>query len=366
MAQYEANNQQLENLIGVNSGLSLQTQLAIQALIDGNTPVLSTDDASGTDNTNVGLVSQKDATFNDATFTKVETAVFDEGASGNVNLTSDEGVIAQLVKPDGLNVSMGNGGNNVDIQGGQGLVNTGDGMDEIMVHGKFNGELKMGRGDDALFLDEEAQNTAEISVDAGDGFDLLTLFGRPTVHSFTFSNGRFIMHSADVTLDGVELIGTDVNGDGKIENGVDHITILAHNEVESLVAKLYKVALGREAIDGDDGWGDSTLGGFKWWTTEFQKTDSDHSTEHLVRSFLNCDEFHNRYAGMNNTEYVNALYDNLGTTDAEQAASYIAQLDAGTVDRETVAWNIAASDLAVQVLGNDGEQYVINGYDSGF
>ena len=364
MAEYEPSEEELKALLGDNSGLTQQTQNAIEKLLAEGGPVVATDGAqSGTDDNSVGLVSQKGGTeFKDATYTKVETAVFDEGASGEVNLTSDNGITTELVNPNGLELNLGNGNNIVAITDGQSSVNTGDGDDNFFLQGEFTeAKIDSGNGDDTFVLDQDAQAGAEVSVDAGDGFDLMRLIGQAIQHQFEFSGGKFHMKSAGVEMDGVEVVGTDV--DGGIAKG-DHITVLAANEHDSIAAKLYQVAFGREAIDdGDDQYKPgSTLAGIDWWMNEFEKqADNDGSIEHLVRAFLNCDEFHDKYDGMGNADYVNTLYANLGATDEAQAAAYIAQLEAGSIDRETVAWQIAASDLAVQVLGNDGVQYVIDG-----
>ncbi len=59
-------------------------------------------------------------------------------------------------------------------------VTTGDENDLFQLKGKLNG------------TNNDDQN-AEISVDAGDGFDLLRLFGQSIKHKFEYKDGKFHM-----------------------------------------------------------------------------------------------------------------------------------------------------------------------------
>lgn len=192
-AQYEATDSALKNLIGIESGLSEQTQAAIMSLLN-ESPVSTTENLGDASvNTTDNVLVLQDTNFSDATFTKVETAVFDEGASGQVNLTSDKNITTEIVNSDGLAVNTGNGDNTVTIDGGQASVNTGAGEDQFFFKGDVKGEFTSGNGDDGFALDPDAQKNAEISVDAGDGFDLMRLFGDAIKHRFEFSGGKFDM-----------------------------------------------------------------------------------------------------------------------------------------------------------------------------
>ena len=196
-AQYEASKEQLQDLLGDNSGLTAATQSAIMALInDGGAVAVADASSSGSDSTAVGLVSQKGGTeFTDATYTNVQTAVFDEGAAGKENLTSDENITTEIGNVHGLAVNRGNDNNAVMIEDGQASVNTGDGADLFNLRGEIKGEFTNGNGngDDEFMLDETAQKNAEISIDAGEGFDLLTLLGNFVKHQFSFKDGQFHM-----------------------------------------------------------------------------------------------------------------------------------------------------------------------------
>jgi len=415
MAQYEASEEQVQQLTS-SEGLSASTKAAIESVAKGGGTVAMLGSEGSTKESVSGSVTDQavaaaNVDLNNLTLSDAVAFVASSGTTGDVQSNSSSALTAEIndsnvnltVNNDANNnisfggsqgaagsATLGNGDNTVNI-GGEGTsgggvtvntgngnntfnignantdkpfdvsVNTGDGNDTMNVEGTVRGEINTGDGNLELTMDASAQQTAEISVNAGEGFDLLKLLGQTAKHLFEFVNGKFHMHSADVSMTGVNVVATDVNSDGQISQGTDHITILAETEEDSLIAKLYKVALGREAIDGNDGWGDSTLGGFNWWTNEYEKTNDINDHEQLVRAFLNCDEFHNKYDSMTDAQYVNALFTNLGVSDSEAVQNYINQLANGSLDREEVAWQVATSETAVKVLGNDGEQYVIDG-----
>ena len=383
MAQYE--HELSPELVKIleDASLSPEMKSRIASLVQAEGTVSTVvDDAKGTDSTSTLIGAEKGATFGDgsgnpAVFENVEVAIIDEGASGDVNFTSKNGVTIDITSPEGLAVNVpNNANNNILWHDGRGSVMTGDGDDFMALEGAVTGQVTTGSGDLTLTLDKVAQEQAEISVDAGDGFDIMKLLGQTVDHSISFKAGDkgIHMHSADIQMTGVDVVATDVNRDNTITRDTDHIMVLATNEYDSLIAKLYKVALGREAIDDNDGWskdgqGD-TLGGLNWWMNEFEKQgDNDGSIDHLVKAFLNCDEFHNKYNGMTNVDYVRTLFQNLGLTDddlqtnnelAAQLDSYVQSLDAGSITREDVAYEIASSSLTTSILGLDGSAYVID------
>lgn len=359
MAQYEASTEELKQL---QSNVSPTTQAVIQSIIDSGSPTqaITDQDASGTVASQNLVLTNVEA--NDLN-SDAQNFVAADGTSGTANLNNQGPVNAAVENVNQLLLNVNNNADNsISLTVSNVSVDTGNGNDLFNFSGRITGQFNTGDGNDLFNLDSVAQESAEISVDAGDGFDLMTLFGASIKHTFSFTAGKFHMSSADVTMEGVDVVATDANEDGKITEGTDHITVLATTAEDSLIAKLYKVALGREAIDGEDGWGGSTLGGLNWWMNEYEKANDINDTAQLVRAFLNCDEFHQKYDGMDDTAYVNALFTNLGISDVKAAQSYIDQLAAGTLDRAEVAWHIADSSEAVQLLGNDGLQYVIDGF----
>lgn len=370
MANYsEGQTATSEQVTSLVSSLSGPTAASIASLVATGVGVglYGSDTAGETANVSGAITDEAAAVSNskiNSTFDNVKALVVSK-SSGNVDASNNNNdVSAEFHDVSNMSASFGNGDNNLTFGGNGGnidvSVETGNGNDDIGILGKFTGQITTGSGDLELSLDATAQEESAISVDAGEGFDLLKLLGAVLKHTFEYANGHFRMHSGNVQMDGVNVVATDMDNDGAITSN-DHITVLAETAEDSLIAKLYKVALGREAIDGSDGWGDSTLGGINWWTNEYEKNNDITDHEQLVRAFLNCDEFHNKYDSMTDTQYVNELFSNLGVSDVEAAQSYIDQLANGSIDRETVAWQIATSETAVKVLGNDGQQYVIDG-----
>lgn len=309
------------------------------------------------------VIMSADSAGADVTFgadSKVEALVLG-GGNDNITFQGDKGV---TVETGGGNdsITTADGSDTIAVTGGGNVtVNTGEGNDKVILQGDGTAHISSGAGDSTYLLQTDA---ASATINAGDGFDHLVVGEDRAAHIFDVDSktGTTVMHSDNtVTMTGVQVVGFDKNGDGQITSA-DNISILAENANDSLIGKLYKIALGREAIDGADGWGHSTLGGINWWMNQFEKGQTDGTTEHLVRSFLNCDEFHDKYDNMSNADYVNTLFANLGVNDANLAADYLGQLDTGVMDRAQVAWALAESEAATQIMGIDGSNYVVDSF----
>ncbi len=378
MASYE---QSVGNVIDNISGLSQSTKDAIASLLggldsnaliaqsDGTTPVdagtqLVTVNAGAhlTQDLGAPVVIMSGNSSADVTFSassKIDAMVLGSG-NNNVTFQADKAISVETTGGQD-NITTAGGNDNLVLNGGNATVNTGEGNDSVVLTGaNATANVTGGTGDMTIWLDANA--TGNATVNAGDGFDRLSLQDNRANHTFAVdANGNVIMHSNyGVTMDGVQVVTFDTNKDGQITSA-DNITVLAENSNDALVATLYKVALGREAIDGADGWGGSTLGGINWWMNEFEKGATDGTTDHLVRSFLNCDEFHAKYDSMSNADYVNTLISNAGISNANQAA-WLDALNNGTMDRVDVAYAVATDAETVKVLGVDGENYVIDAY----
>lgn len=378
MASYE---QSVGNVIDNISGLSQSTKDAIASLLggldsnaliaqsDGTTPVdagtqLVTVNAGAhlTQDLGAPVVIMSGNSSADVTFSassKIDAMVLGSG-NNNVTFQADKAISVETTGGQD-NITTAGGNDNLVLNGGNATVNTGEGNDSVVLTGaNATANVTGGTGDMTIWLDANA--TGNATVNAGDGFDRLSLQDNRANHTFAVdANGNVTMHSNyGVTMDGVQVVTFDTNKDGQITSA-DNITVLAENSNDALVATLYKVALGREAIDGADGWGGSTLGGINWWMNEFEKGATDGTTDHLVRSFLNCDEFHAKYDSMSNADYVNTLISNAGISNANQAA-WLDALNNGTMDRVDVAYAVATDAETVKVLGVDGENYVIDAY----
>lgn len=246
-------------------------------------------------------------------------------------------------------IATSNGSDLVTVTGnGDSTVTTGAGNDKVVVQGEGKVQVEMTSGNNVVVLQSA---TAEVSVTGGTGFDQVQIAEGREAHHFTVAaDGTVVMNSnKPITMDNVQVVGFDVNGDGKIEVGVDQITVLADSHGKSVVAKLYEVAFNREA----------DMGGIEYW---MGRVDQGDSLDHIVRSFINSEEFNTAHAAQNNTAFVESLYQNLAgrAADAEGLAYWLGRLDSGESTRADVAWSFAESDEAQAILGIDGSGYVVD------
>lgn len=299
-----------------------------------------------------------------------DTLVLGSGGGSDVVFDGDKNVSIQLTGGEGDSVTTGTGDDVIVIDGGSAHVTMLGGNNQVTFSGG-QATINAADGNDRIMLTEGA--AGDVTIDSGDGFDALSLVSNRSEHDFIVNpDGTITMHSdVAATMTNVNLVAFDVNGDNQI-TAADQVTVLADTHNEALVAKLYKVALGREPIDGADGWGNSTLGGIDWWFTQY---NPDASAEQLAKDFLGAKlqgqditEFQQKYNGMSNGDFVQTLFNNLNsgsaaptdTVNGQNAAWYAQQLDAGLTTREDVAFQIASSNEAVQILGIDGTDYVID------
>lgn len=384
-----------------------QTLDAINAALNDDTPMASAGtiadlEQAVKDTPNAGVVffapsesATVDATLMNAvaapTMVFADQAVVKAAMPSTVDtlvLANTDGNEVSFTGTKDVNVTLGTGNNNqvttaggddiVTFQGGTATIDTGAGADEVYFMGD-NGKatIESTEGELTLFLQT---TSGAATINAGEGFDKLVtgvVSGRGD-HTFEIVNGKVVMHSAEMTMSNMDLVvfdsGSDAvkNAQGYYEYGQsDNMTIISHNEGDTLVARLYQIAYGRQPFDGPQNSYENgnTLAGIKWWMDEFENQTDDHSLQHLVYSFLNVAEFHNKFDSMTDHEYVTTLYaqlaegGNVGTTvstvNGFTVDQYVAALESGDMNRWDVAWQVAASDQAEDILGIDGSQYVI-------
>lgn len=362
MASYEAGvSDVISSITGADSGLSSATQAAITGLLEAlgaaTVATVATDAAitNALASTDATVVMQTGDVSANVTFgpdSPVQIMTVGSGGNSNVVFQTNEDVVVALSGGEGDSVSTGAGQDSITFAGGSAVINAGNGADEVIITNDATGSA---------------------TVNAGDGFDKVTLIGDRASQSFTFSGGKFVMSGngradANVTMDGVNVVGFDANGDGVYEN----ITVLADTQADAVIAALYKIALGREGLDdratGTNGLTGSDavegqLGGIAFWTDNFDQSNM----QHTVYSFLNCEEFHNKYDSMSDAQYVQTLFSNLGVSsvNGQSAAELAATINGSQTARYDVAWTIAESQQSVQLLGSDGANYIIGEFTAG-
>ena len=367
MAQYEeAAATVIDNI--ANSGLSEATKAGIAQILNQFTENVKVEDYTGgkaAADTVVVNVSKDVAVTEDPGASVI--IMSSEAAQGaNVTLNADaprtvvasnqadtivfKGDAAVTVETGGGNdhIVTGNGGNLINVTGaGDSTVEAGTGNDKIVVTGEGKVQVSMAGGNNVVVL---ASDKAEVSVTGGTGFDQVQLQDDRANHSFAIVDGKVVMHSENpVTMDKIQVVGFDMNGDGQIEVGVDKVTVIADNHDKSIVAKMYEIVFDRE---GD-------LGGLEYW---MGRVDQGDSLEHVVHSFINSTEFDATYADKTNEDFLKAMYQSLAgrEPDAEGMAYWMNRLDSGDITRADVAWSFAESQEATQIMGIDGNQYVID------
>lgn len=251
-----------------------------------------------------------------------------------------EGDAAVTVETGGGNdeIRTGNGNNVVTVTGeGDSTVVTGTGNDEVVVTGKGKVNIQTAGGDNVIKL---ATDQAEVSVTGGEGFDKVQLDDGRGNHEFSVVDGKAVMHSEyATTMQNVQVV--EFTGDGSV-------AVLADNHDKSVVAKMYEVVFDRE---GD-------LGGLKYW---MERVDQGDSLDHVVRSFVNSEEFNTKYANVSDENFLTDLYQNMAGREAyAEGMAYWMDRMANGLSRADVAWAFAESAEATIVMGIDGDQYVID------
>lgn len=286
------------------------------------------------------------------------------GAAGGSDVKFETSKDVTVALQGGLNdnVATGAGNDVISIQGGSATVDTGTGNDTVAITGG-DANISAMEGDLTVYIGEGAVGNA--TIDAGSGFDQVNVVSTLAEHVFSFINGMFHMNSDyELQMQNVNIVTFQENPGSGV---VDTATVLADTAADSLTAKLYQVALGRDD-GGLDAATDGQLGGLKFWQDTFAEQNPESGLQHTVYSFLNCDEFHSAYDAMSNEDYVAALFGNLGlsadaTIGGKSLADYVAAIN-GNADAMTgrydVAWAIAASQETVDIIGAAGEKYVID------
>lgn len=372
MAQYEETSSKVvENI--TNSGLSQTTKDSINSIV--NQLVASTgienikvEDYAGGKATEGTIVVNvgKDVVVTEDPGAPVIIMSAQATQGANVTLTADAprtvvasnqadtitftGDSAVTVETGGGNdnIVTGNGDNTVNVTGaGDSTVTTGTGNDKVVVAGEGKVHVSMAGGNNVVVL---ASEKAEVTVTGGTGFDQVQLVDDRDAHSFEIVNGKVVMHSSNpTTLDKVQVVGFDMNGDGKIEVGTDKVSVIADHHDKSIVAKMYEIVFDRE---GD-------MGGLEFW---MNRVDQGDSLEHVVHSFINSTEFEATQGAKTNEDFLKSMYQTLAgrEPDAEGMNYWMGRLESGDITRADVAWSFAESAEATQVMGIDGSQYVID------
>lgn len=348
-----------------DSGVSQSTRDAIRELVessDSSTIPLYTPGESVPDGVQVIKVTE-DLT---SPIEGVKAIVMDANTSASVTFGADSTVeILSLGVGDNNVVFEGDKNITIEMTGGDDSVSTGAGEDTFVYNGG-TASINSGEGNDTIRIEEGTEGDS-VTADAGDGFDTLVYNGNDN-HTFRYdpNTGKFHMNSIPIEMTGVDVVVRDIDGDGTIVRDVDKITVLATNQLDSIAAKLYKIVLGRDAIDDAETSPDGdVLDGLDYWMHRFDQITSvkgEGAEKNLVNEFLACDEPMSILDGKDDDGFVNQLFINLengGGVIGKTADDYKAALEAKEMDWADVVLDIATS---VTIVGEDGMPYVIDGF----
>lgn len=333
----------------------------------------------------MGKNATADVTF-DAN-SPVKAMVVGGGGESNVVFETSDDVTVQLQGGLKDTVSTGAGDDQITFAGGSATIDTGEGNDTVVLQGGDNGgeaRITGGSGNMNIKIDFDLATVGvTATIDAGDGFDAVSIAQPKLPNMFSFLNGVFKMVAGsrgraqdDVATQadegGIDMVNVNVVQFGEDAEHLDDITILADTKGEAMIGRLYKVALGRDAIDhtGAGATGDTTLAGLNFWFEDAGAAKDDADLDHIAKSFVNCQEFNDKYGAMTAQEFADAMFANLNKANGTSieyvngmtAADYAAQIANGSMTMQDVAIVIANSSEAVDVMGLNGSQYIIDGY----
>ena len=170
-----------------------------------------------------------------------------------------------------------------------------------------------------------------LNVDSGSGHDVLKMHGgREAVHLEQINNSVEITRLEDgamLSLRNAEMIAFDSG-----EN-----VLLAHNQVEGILGRLFQTFFDRDATIGEWQLGRSAI--------------ADHINPEIILDWFQNNSSLN---DLGNTDYIQALYSQtLGrsATEAELNQQQL-RLENGEITREWLAVDIANSNEAVAIIGS--------------
>lgn len=356
MAQYTESTSSVVDTLG-DSGLSEDTSSAIETLLgDSDTTNIEAYDGTapedGTDVLTVG--SDQQLTEDPGT----PVIIMDSDApAADVELdTSNGDRVFVAGSGDDTITTTGDGNVTVETGGGNDTVSTGSGEDEVVITGDGNSSVSTGDGDDTVTITGDGAPTIDAgdgndtivvgtdqgsaTVDGGAGFDEADVNDSRDEHSITIEDGIVTLNSAPIELENVEVVQYN-----------DGISILADGSLEAAVGRLYEVLFDREA----------DLPGLEFW---LGRADDGDTLEHITASMLASEEFASN-GSQTDSGFLDSLYANTFDREADAAGKeyWLEKMSEG-MSKVDIASCFADSDEAVQLMGIDGNQYVID-IDSG-
>ncbi|WP_289022697.1 DUF4214 domain-containing protein [Desulfobacter postgatei] len=363
MAQYTESTSEVVDTLK-DSGLNEETTSAIEALLENNstgdeTTIQAYDGTAPEDGTTILTVGSGQTLSEDPGTPIIIMDADAPAATVVLNTDTTDRVLVAGSGDDSITTT-GDGNVTVETGGGNDSVITGSGEDMITVTGSGDSSVATGGGNDTIILTGDGAPTVDAgdgndvivvgtdqgaaTVDGGTGFDQGNVDDHRSQHSITIENGVVTLNSAPIQIENIEVIQYN-----------DGISILGDGNVESAAGRMYEVLFDREA----------DLGGLEHW---FGKADSGNTLEDIASGFLGSQEYSNWYESQEtntNSDFLDHLYQSgFGReADAEGKEYWLNRMSEGMTHAEVLS-SFASSDEAVQLMGINGTQYVID-IDSG-
>lgn len=336
MAQYDQSNEEFNEAID-NTDISDDTKEEIKSLFEGQEDVT--------------LENYDPETYDPEN--PPDVLIVPEGQE----LTSDPGaaVVIWLGKADNVTFGSPLGDGDAmaaDLGGAEGagrvIVALSDDDQSMSFVGTGKFTVETGAGDDELTLEAGVSAT----MDTGYGFDTVNLSGNRADHTFNVdAKGNVIINGGQYVLKNAEVIQFD-----------DHMSVVAANEDQAIVARMYKILFDR----------DPDSEGLQYWFDLLQSNsfgDGTHDMWDVTHVFMDSDEYKEMYGGKSDEEVLQQLYQGLrGAEPDQEGFNYWMDIienwdNEGENVLVHVFYAFAYSDEASQLMGMDGSNYIISLYD---
>ena len=204
----------------------------------------------------------------------------------------------------------------IDAGDGDDQITTGGGSDEVRP-GPGNDLVSTGGGDDRIIID---RFEGDKRIDAGAGIDILSIDRSINSISGHMEDGRIVIRDAK----GGSLAVTNAN----IFELADAVYVLATNDSEAIVARLYTMALGRTP----------DAPGVRYWLDEIA---AGHPLADAVHAFSSA-----LYTGTQDDEFLEGFYARAfhRAPDPSEESVWLRQLQTGAMTRDQVITGLAASE----------------------
>lgn len=355
MAQYEDSTTTVIQNVGA-SGLAQNTKDAIEAILSGTTSTSMdtyTQGQTAAEGTRIVTVSSDQQLTNDpgapviimdaasagaqvTLDTSTNNRVLVAGGGNDVITTTGSGNVTVETGGGNDNITTGSGQDFVTVTGsGSSTISTGDGVDQVVITGSGSVTVDAGDSNDLITL---ATDGGQATVDGGTGFDRAGLDDARGNHTFSTQGGVLVLNSTPTQLERVEVVQFN-----------DGISVLADSASEASMARLYEVLFDREA----------DLGGLEYWSGAL---DSGMSISEVASRFIDSQEFDDAYASVTNEAFLANLYQGMAGREADAGglAYWLTQMEDNNMSKAEVALSFAYSAEAVELMGIDGNHYVID------